>query len=373
MTPDATRPIPRAAGLALGALLLLGPAAAAPARADTGAAPPPLDREAAVRRALEVEKRVTGAVEKVMPAVVTLTVRRTQRPLDPSGGDEGDRAPAQRDLVSGGSGVLISEDGFILTNDHVVNGAASIVAGLSDGTRYPARHVASDETGDIAIVKIDGGRSFPYAPLGDSAKLEVGQWVIALGNPFGLARDQRAAASLGIVSGLNRYQGGGKIYGAAIQTDAAINPGNSGGPLVDLAGRVVGINGRISIRGGERVNVGVGFAVPSNQIRGVLADLEQGRPVRHGRLGIRFFPDGEGPGIVVWQVDRKSAAERAGVRPQDVILEVDGVKLTHPVRLQNVISQLPAGRSVKLRVLRGGRQIEITAILEPRGASEEQP
>jgi serine protease Do len=347
-------------------LVSLAAAAALAPPARAGPAGPTPDRETAIRRAAEVERRIVRAIEKVAPSVVTLTVRRTPRAAEPAD----DPAPGQRDLVSGGSGVIVSSDGFVLTNDHVISGAAGIFVGLPDGERYPARRVASDETGDIALLKIEGGGDFPAAQLADSSKLEVGEWVIALGNPFGLARDQRAAASLGIVSGLNRYQGGGKIYGAAIQTDAAINPGNSGGPLVDLAGRVVGINGRISIRGGERVNVGVGFAIPSNQIRGILSDLKAGKDVRHGHLGIRFYPETEGPGVLVWEVDRKSSAERAGLRAQDVIVEIEGVPVTHAVRLQNVLSQLPVGRRVRLKVLREGRPLDITATLEPRTAED---
>ncbi|RMG10376.1 MAG: PDZ domain-containing protein [Planctomycetota bacterium] len=311
------------------------------------------DEGPALRQALDFEARVRDAVARVASAVVTVGV--SEEP-----------ALASR-LRSGGSGVVIDPEGYALTCEHVTEGADEVVVGLPDGRTVRAPVVGRDVLGDLALLKLPVA-GHPWVPLGDSRALRVGDWVLALGNPFGLARqDHAAAASLGVVSALHRYQAGTKVYGDALQFDAAVNPGNSGGPLCDLSGRVVGLSGRISVRGLARHNVGVGFAIPAEQIALVLDALRAGEEVTRGYLGVRFFlaPDG-GEGARISDVLPGSPAARAGLRPGDRILRVGGRRLDHPARLRNALTVLPAGATVTLGVLRGARRFERTVRLAPR-------
>jgi S1-C subfamily serine protease len=308
----------------------------------------------AVARGLEA--RLQATIARVRSAVVTVSVEARQ----------GETVT----VSSGGSGVIISPDGFVLTNDHVTAGEARVQIGLRDGRVLGGDVVGRDRTGDVAVVKVRGD-ALPAATLGDSSSLREGDLVLALGNPFGLAReDHEPAATLGIVSGLHRFQGGEKVYGDAIQIDAAVNPGNSGGPLFDVAGRVVGLTGRISIRGSEKKNSGVGFAVPIDQIKLVLDDLKVGRDVTRGFLGVQFAPDrAEGerePGVLVQGVRAGTPADVAGLRRGDRITAVDGRPVDHPVRLENWLSVLPAGTVVRIAYVRDGHPFQTQAVLGRR-------
>lgn len=302
-------------------------------------------------RARDVERRLTTLIARVRPAVVTVGV-------------EGDGAEAPR---SGGSGVIIDASGWILTNDHVTAGRDDVTVGLPDGRTLPGLVTGRDATGDIALVRVDAA-DLPVVPLGDSEAVRAGDLVVALGNPFGLAGDDHdPAATLGVVSAVHRFQGGEKVYGDALQVDAAVNPGNSGGPLFDLDGRVIGITGRISVRGGVRHNVGVGFAVPMHQILIVLDALKAGQKVHRGWLGVRFLATTDGtPGALVREVLAASPAEAGGLLAGDRIVAVQGKAVDHPVRLQNHLSILPAGTTVALRVQRDGKPVELTVKLGPR-------
>jgi S1-C subfamily serine protease len=312
--------------------------------------------------ARRAERRVEDAIARVRDAVVTIGAEQ-QEPAD---------SGAPKQVTSGGSGVIVSPDGFILTNDHVTIGADRVRVGLRDGRTLGGRVTGRDRMGDIAVVKIEG-KDFPHAALGSSDRLHEGDAVLALGNPFGLANeDHDPAATLGIVSGLHRYQGGEKVYGDAIQIDAAVNPGNSGGPLFDLDGNVVGLTGRISIRATEKKNVGVGFAVPIDQVRLILPQLEMGEDVVHGYLGVRFRGEVEGDGragVEVAEVRPGTPADRAGLHAGDRIVTVNGKPVDQPVRLENILSVLPAGSEVSIGFERGGRPFETKVILIRRPGS----
>ncbi|MCO5170133.1 MAG: trypsin-like peptidase domain-containing protein [Planctomycetes bacterium] len=324
------------------------------------AAPQPawVEEEAArdLARARQVERRVQALIERVAPAVVTVGVED----------DEAEGGP----LRSGGSGVVIEADdagGWVLTNDHVTAGHDQVRVGLPDGRLLTGRVTGRDTTGDIALVRVVAA-ALPAARLGDSEAVRPGQPVVAMGNPFGLAGDDHEpAATLGVVSAVNRYQGGEKVYGDALQVDAAVNPGNSGGPLFDLDGRVIGITGRISVRGGVRHNVGVGFAIPAHQIAIILDALKAGQAIHRGWLGVRFLSTTDGaPGALVREVVPGSPADVGGLRAGDRIVGVQDKAVDHPVRLQNHLSILPAGTEVGLRLVRQGREVEVKVRLGPR-------
>ena len=323
------------------------------------AAPGQADRDglaAARSRARAFEAQLRAVVARVASTTVTISLRADDQDAD---------APAP--LQAGGSGVVVDPDGFVLTNDHVLEGGAQVYVGLVDGRTLNGEVIARDEVGDLAMIRI-GGRGLLAATLGDSEALRVGDYVLALGNPFGLSREDHApAVTLGVVSGLHRYQGGSKIYGDAIQIDAAVNPGNSGGPLFDLEGRLVGINGRISIRGPSRHNVGVGFAVPSHQVELGLASMLRGDDVHRGYLGVRFGTRSDGRvGAVIREVVPGSPAATGGLQAGDRIVRVRGRAIEHPVRLQNYLSVLPANTPVEVELLRQGRRETLTVILGRR-------
>ena len=274
--------------------------------------------------------------------------------------------PPQREQVrqSLGSGFLISADGYILTNNHVVDKARDIRVALPDGRVLEAKLVGTSPEIDVALVKVEAD-GLPSATLGDSDAIEVGDWVMAIGNPFGLSH----TVTKGIVSAKGRVIGAGP-YDNLIQTDAAINPGNSGGPLFDLQGRVVGINTIILAQGQN-----LGFAVPINMVREVLSDLkERGRP-RLGWLGVdaqNVTPDiaaalgmPEPIGAIIKGVVKGSPAEKAGFKRGDVIVELDGRKILDPAELPRMIAFGHIGKTVTFKVLRQSKPVEITAMIEP--------
>ncbi len=348
--PSSPRALSLLAAPILAPVLLVGLAALLPPLGRAGEeGAPSAAADLEVARAFEA--RVQATIAQVRSAVVTIGVP------DREGGG----------LRSGGTGVVIDPAGWVLTCDHVTEGRREVWVGLADGRTLSGKVTGRDPVGDVALVKVEGPR-LVAAPLGDSEALAVGDPVVALGNPFGLAKDDHEpAATLGIVSGLHRYQGGAKVYPDAIQFDAAVNPGNSGGPLLDLSGRVVGLSGRISIRGMARHNVGVGFAIPAHQIALVLEDLRAGREVARGYLGVRFARHSDGaPGARVEDVVPGSPAAQAGLRVGDRIVAARGRAIDHPVRLQNALTVLPAGTRVALVVDRDGRRLEVEATLGER-------
>jgi serine protease Do len=313
------------------------------------------------------------------PAVVNISTSKTvrlRRPVLP-----GPRSPQQdffddffdrffqgqpqtpRKERSLGSGFVISADGYILTNDHVVDGADEIKVRLSDGRNFTATVKGLDPKLDLALLKIEAGDKLPVARLGDSGALKVGEWVMAIGNPFGLEQ----TVTVGIVSAKGRVIGAGP-YDDFIQTDASINPGNSGGPLFNTAGEVVGINTAIVASG-----QGIGFAIPINAAKSILTQLKETGHVSRGWLGVSVqlvtdelaesFGLKEPKGALVAEVIAGSPAEKAGIKRGDIILTFDGHEVDAINDLPRLVAATPAGKEVRLSVFRNGKTHEFTATI----------
>lgn len=258
----------------------------------------------------------------------------------------------------GGSGVLITPDGYALTNFHVTSACGDHMrCGLSDGRMVDAVIVGIDATGDVSLIRLLGSDDFPIAPMADSDKVRVGQWCFAAGNPFGLATNLQPSISLGMISGTGRYQypaGTLLEYSDCIQTDAAINPGNSGGPLFNLDGEVIGINGRCSFEKRGRVNVGVGYAISINQIKSFLGMLRSGRLVDHATLGATVSTDDSGK-VLVSNILNGADAYRRGLRYGDEIVSLAGREIQTTNDLKNVLGTLPKDWRVPLTLRREGK------------------
>ena len=262
-----------------------------------------------------------------------------------------------------GSGFIIDADGTILTNNHVVENAQKILVKLSDEQEYEAKVVGRDIKTDIAIIKVNTKTALTAASLGDSDTLEVGEWVMAIGNPFGLD----STVTSGIVSAKGRHIGQGP-YDNFIQTDASINPGNSGGPLINLRGEVVGINTAIFSRSGG--NIGIGFAIPINLVKELLPQLRGKGKVTRGYLGVliqKVTPEiadslgmDRGRGALVANVSKDGPAEKAGVKVGDVIIEFDGKEIKDSGDLPIVVARTPVDRKVRMKVLRDKKELQLT-------------
>lgn len=271
-------------------------------------------------------------------------------------------------FVEGGSGVVIRPDGVVLTNDHVIAGKRSFTVRLGDGSSFRAKLLGTDPYGDLAALKLElkEGQTVPHLELGESDTLAVGDETLAVGNPFGLGvLDQSPTFTSGIVSALNHTQG---TYTECIVTDTEVNPGNSGGPLIDMAGRVVGINGQISTRFGLRSNTGLGFAISARQIRLWLPRLEAagGGEVKHGRitgLGLGGGDPHRPESVQVKDVAEDSAAATAGLKPGDVILRLDDTPVANALRLAAILGMYPEGHNVQVTVKRDGAETVLAAKL----------
>lgn len=271
-------------------------------------------------------------------------------------------------FIAGGSGVVISPDGLMLTNNHVIQGRRTFDVRLGDGSSYKAKLLGTDPHGDLAALRLElkEGQTAPYLPLGDSDALAVGDETIAVGNPFGLGViDQSPTFTAGIVSALHHTQG---TYTECIVTDTEVNPGNSGGPLITMNGEVVGINGQIATRFGLRSNTGLGFAISAKQAKiWIPRFLEAGGgEVKHGRIpGIAFEEKKEGTAVrvVIKDVADGSAAATAGFRPGDAVLGIDAAPIPSLPRLAAVIGMYPEGHEVKVAVQRDGASLELPARL----------
>lgn len=313
-------------------------------------------------------------LKRVLPGVVNVAVQGRvavddnplyQDPFFRRFFDLPDRPP-EREFQSAGSGVVIDAgNGLVLTNNHVVAKADSIVVGLQDGRKLTAKLVGADPEADIALLKVSAA-NLAAVPLGSSEKLQVGDFVIAIGNPFGLGQ----TVTSGIVSALERSGLGIESYENFIQTDAAINPGNSGGALVNLRGELVGIN--TAIVGPAGGNVGIGFAIPIDMAREISAQLQSYGKVRRGRLGVTVQDAAadaaaagkEGrQGALIVEVMPRSAAEKAGLKGGDVILAINGKPVQNAAQMRNRIGLVRVGQKVELNLLRNDRAMTVTAKL----------
>jgi serine protease Do/serine protease DegQ len=319
-------------------------------------------------------------VKRVSPAVVNIATRGTIKdrgPQNPLLDDPffrrffdvpPDSGPRERPFQSAGSGVIFdAKAGYIVTNAHVVENASEITVTLQDGRDLKAEIVGSDEPSDVAVLKVKSDGSLVQIGLGDSAKVEVGDFVLAIGNPFGL---QHTVTS-GIISGLSRSGINPDGYEDFIQTDASINPGNSGGALVNLRGELIGINTAILSRSGG--NIGIGFAIPVNMAHSVMDQLIKYGSVKRGQLGVSMYtvtPDiahslglPNAMGALVSQVVDGSPAEKAGIHTGDVITSVNGQPVKSNSELRNSIGLMRVGDKVEIGLLRDGKPLKLTAVI----------
>ena len=355
--------------------------------------------KAAIETLRQMSKAFTEMSEKAKPAVVWIKAEKTVtyytpdwdwpfgEPFDPFGDDLFDRffrgqRPRQRQpqrryqQTAQGSGFIVSAEGHILTNNHLVGGVDKVAVKLADNREFTAEIVGADPESDVAVVKIKAENLPTPLELADSDKLEVGEWVLAIGNPFGLSHSVTA----GIVSAKSRSGFGLTSYEDFIQTDAAINPGNSGGPLVNLDGKVVGISTFIISRSGGYM--GIGFAIPINMAKNIYEQLVEKGEVVRGFLGIWYDElsddlrealglDKDTKGVAITKVIKDTAAEKAGLKHNDVILEFDGKQVESAEQFRKGVALLEPGTKVKLTVLRDGKRKNFTVELGKRPPVEQ--
>jgi serine protease Do len=323
-------------------------------------------------------------VEKILPTVVSIEAKRVVNITSPFQDFFEDpffewffqgKPPVPKKAIRPilGSGVIVSKDGYILTNNHIIEKAEELTVKTMDEKEYKAKIIGKDPMTDIAVIKIEG-KNFPYAKLGDSDKIKVGEWVIAIGNPFYLF----GTVTVGIISAKGRKnvftRGEGAQIQNFIQTDAAINPGNSGGPLVNLKSEVIGINTAIKTAGGG--NIGIGFAIPSNMAKKVMQDLIKYKKVKRGYLGITYqkmnkelaeaYGLKEVKGVLVQRVIEDSPAEKGGLNPEDIILEWNGKEVNFE-NFSNLVFNTEVNKRVKLKVWRKGKEITLYVKVGERG------
>ncbi len=372
MVPNRTRASGRRFRIGLAAALLAGTALTGFAGGHFAFAASDPSAQIAPAAPAHVIPDFADLVSRVKPAVVSITTELRSQPAD----DEevatpfGPLRPNHPHAVEArGSGFIINADGTVVTNNHVVKDATSVSVTLADGTQLPAKIVGRDSRTDLAVLKIDAGHSLPYIELGDSSKVRPGEWVVAMGNPFGLG----GTVTAGIVSASGRDIGAGP-YDDFIQIDAPINQGNSGGPLFTQDGHVVGVNTAIlSPSGGS---IGIGFAIPSDVVRTVVGELQTHGQVTRGFLGVETQPvtpamaaalhlsgPGTNGGALVAAVESDSPAAKAGLQPGDVIRAVDGKPVATPRDLAIDVASIHPGAETKLDVLRDGKSQSLSVTL----------
>ncbi len=350
-----------------------------PVRAGVSSNTAPLD-SSQVGALLSLDQAMEAVAARVTPAIVNVAVtsRAKSQPVAEGVPDDLQRFFGQQGMQQQqpriehgiGSGVIISPDGYIVTNNHVVDGATEIKVTLSDRRILSAKVVGTDPLTDLAVIKVDG-TNLPNIPIGDSSSLHPGQTVLAFGNPFGF----RFTVTRGIVSALNRpnpYADDPHKPGQFIQTDAAINPGNSGGPLVNARGEVVGINTFLISPSGSFS--GMGFAIPTQIVNPVVQSLVRYGKVSHARMGVgitdvtpenaKFFDVHDSDGAVITQVESGSAGAKAGLKVGDVITQMNGKKVTDAGQLQMEVGEMTPGTEVALQVVRDGKSISVPVTLQ---------
>ena len=330
---------------------------------------------------------------QLQPAVVNISTRqRIQVPTQQNpfagtpfeglfGNRGGNQAqPTTREAQSLGSGFIISADGYVVTNNHVIapqgkGEVEEITVTTTDGTEYPAKLIGNDSSSDLAVLKISGPKAFPFVHFGDSSQARVGDWVIAIGNPFALG----GTVTSGIVSAVYRSTGTGSAYDRYIQTDASINRGNSGGPLFDMQGNVIGINNAIfSPSGGS---VGIGFAIPAEIAAPIVEKLRTGQEIERGYLGVQIQPVAgdladslnlpQNRGEFVQSVEPGQAADKAGIKPGDVVTKVNGQDVTNDQTLSFLVANIAPGTRVPVELYREGQRRTVTLTVGKRPTDEE--
>jgi len=329
---------------------------------------------------------ITKAVKKVSPATVSITVTEVRQGGRRLAFDEFYNrfffAPTEREFSSMGSGFIISEDGLVVTNEHVADkNAQKIVISLTDGSQYEAEILGADELADLALLKIKADRKFPYVEFGDSDEVMVGEWSLAIGNPFGLFEAAQPSVTVGVVSALNRDfrpdPNQPRVYLNMIQTDAAINRGNSGGPLVNSDGKVIGVNTFIFTGGTSSGFVGLGFAIPSNRVEKIIDQLAS-----TGEVSVAYNPGMETtemtyqlvrkynlpqvPGLLVTSVNKDGPAFECGIVPGDIILKVGNERVQSQMHLKAMFREYAEGDTMRIELLREGKRYEANMMLRPK-------
>ena len=367
------------------------PMTVAPGTRDSSDAAPAATRSALLEQVNNSRRTaITDVIQKVEPAVVGITVTqvRQYRAVNPMFNDPFFRnffnipeQTYQQKVENLGSGFVISPDGFIVTNEHVVHMASKIVVTFENGKSMDAEVVGTDYDTDIALVKVDG-KDLPSLNIAQTDDILVGEWVIAIGNPFGLFKvNDQASVSVGVVSAVGRNferQEDGHLYRNMIQTDAAINPGNSGGPLVNVLGDVIGVNTFIFTGGGSG-SVGVGFALPASVLRDVISELRQRGSVDRDfwtglyvqnidrLIALSVGYTGKG-GVIVTEVDKDSPGSRAGIEPTDIITEVQGTPITDAQGIRRYFGNhdIRVGDKLEIKIFRKNQIRTVTLQLEAR-------
>ena len=320
------------------------------------------------------ENIITNTVQKVSPAIVGINVIEIRQYRDPFSSffDDpffrqffGNRGNSSQKVQGLGSGYIISPDGYIVTNDHVAGNATEITITMTDGSHHEAKIIGSDPVSDICLLKIDGD-NLPYVELGNSNDIIIGEWVIALGNPFGLFElNDKPTVTVGVISatGMNLEPINDRYYLNMIQTDAAINGGNSGGALVNSIGQVIGMNTLIYTAGGVQGNIGLGFAIPIDKVKRIVTELKtNGKIDRDFQIGMsiqsidagimRYYDLKSNKGVIITKVLPNTPAEDAGLKSGDIITEIDGYKISNEQTIFGVFQEFRADQVIEVKIIR---------------------
>ncbi|MEO6693638.1 MAG: trypsin-like peptidase domain-containing protein [Ignavibacteria bacterium] len=328
------------------------------------------------------ETAITQAVRKISPSIVGINVEEVREVQDPFSMFDNDpffkqffgNRPPQKQVVKGlGSGYIISSDGYILSNDHVVGNATKISVTMTNGETIDAKLIGTDRNSDVALLKINKD-NLEYARLGNSDDVIIGEWVIALGNPFGLFEiNDKPSVTVGVVSATNMKinADGNRVYKDMIQTDASINSGNSGGPLVNADGEVIGMN-TIIFTGGNNNNgsIGVGFAIAINRVKRIMEEIKSnGKIERNFNVGFRIQAIDERiakylkldkvQGVVVTEVQKGSISDKGGLKPEDVIIMANGEKINNEQDLLFIINDMRTGETLSMKIIRNGSEKDV--------------
>ncbi len=332
---------------------------------------------------------ITKTVKEISPAVVGINVTEIRQYQDPFSSFYqndpffrqffGNRGTYSQKVKELGSGYIISPDGYIVTNDHVAGNASEITVTLTNGKQYQAKLVGTDHASDISLLKIKDS-NLPYVKLGNSDNNIIGEWVIALGNPFGLFEiNDKPTVTVGVISatGMNLEPLDNRYYLNMIQTDASINGGNSGGPLVNSLGEVIGMNTLIYTAGGVQGSIGLGFAIPINKVKRIVTELKENGKVNRNfdvGLGVQSIDENiakayglsSARGVIVTRVVKGSPADKSGIKVRDIITQVENYKISNQETLLSVFQEFRAGQSVKIKLMRNDKAITTTMKLEPK-------